>query len=107
MGTEDDKPSSNRPSIESKALEVTVDLEKDLESGRESPVESPAEAAAADPNIVFWDSPDDKNNPQNWSLAKKGVNICILSVLTFLTPLASSMFAPGVPQLMKEFHVDK
>jgi hypothetical protein len=106
MVTEDDKPTSNRPSIESKALEVTVDLEKGLESGRESPVESPVEETA-DPNIVFWDSPDDKNNPQNWSLAKKGVNIFILSVLTFLTPLASSMFAPGVPQLMKEFKVDK
>ena len=102
MVTEDDKPTSNRPSIESKALEVTVDLEKDLESGRESPVEE-----TADPNIVFWDSPDDKNNPQNWSLAKKGINICILSILTFLTPLASSMFAPGVPQLMKEFDVKK
>ena len=109
MGTDDDKPASQRPSIECKALEVTVDLEKDLESGRESPVESHIEDAeeAADPNIVFWDSPDDKNNPQNWSLAKKGTNIFILSVLTFLTPLASSMFAPGVPQLMKEFNVDK
>lgn len=105
MAIEDDKPTSKCPSIDSKALDIGAEEEKDLESGRESPIEPIAEAE--DPNIVFWDSPDDKNNPQNWSLAKKGINIFVLSILTFLTPLASSMFAPGVPQLMKEFGSDK
>jgi hypothetical protein len=102
MGTEDDKPSSECPSIECQITDLAQDMEKDVESAASSPVE-----VTSDGNIVDWDGPDDRNNPQNWSLAKKGVNILILSILTFLTPLASSMFAPGVPQLMKEFHSDK
>lgn len=57
-----------------------------------------------DPNIVDWDGPDDPENPQNWSPAKKWAHIAVLSVLTLLTPLASSMFAPGVPELMRDFH---
>jgi hypothetical protein len=38
---------------------------------------------------------------------KKWSNIGILSFLTLLTPLASSMFAPGVPDVIAEFHTDK
>jgi hypothetical protein len=102
MGTEDDKPSSKCPSIECQITVLAQDMEKDVESAASSPVQE-----TPDGNIVDWAGPSDHNNPQNWSLAKKGVNILILSILTFLTPLASSMFAPGVPQLMKEFHSDK
>ncbi|KAI0885720.1 putative MFS multidrug transporter [Annulohypoxylon maeteangense] len=40
----------------------------------------------------------------NWPTWFKVVNVGLISCLTFLTPLASSMFAPGVPQVMKEFN---
>ncbi|OQU99343.1 hypothetical protein CLAIMM_04983 [Cladophialophora immunda] len=53
--------------------------------------------------VVDWDGPDDAENPVNWSSRKKGVNIVLLSYMTFLTPFASSMFAPGVPQVLKDF----
>ncbi|PQE32628.1 hypothetical protein CJF32_00004152 [Rutstroemia sp. NJR-2017a WRK4] len=56
-----------------------------------------------DPNIVTWDSPSDPQNPMNWSSLWKVSNIILISALTFVTPLASSMFAPGVPALMVEF----
>lgn len=56
------------------------------------------------PNIVDWDGPDDPGNPVNFSGLIKGTNVGIVSALTFITPLASSMFAPGVPLLMEEFH---
>ncbi|KAI0138224.1 putative MFS multidrug transporter [Pestalotiopsis sp. NC0098] len=39
----------------------------------------------------------------NWPTWLKVVNIGLISCLTFITPLASSMFAPGVPQVMQEF----
>ncbi|CAK4015666.1 MFS general substrate transporter [Lecanosticta acicola] len=74
------------------------------------PEKAPAEVTEAvenpDPNIVSWDSDDDPANPVNWSTGLKWGNIAVLSTLTFLTPLASSMFAPGVPQLMREFGTD-
>lgn len=57
-----------------------------------------------DPNIVDWDSPEDPRRPLNWAVKKKWLNCSIISILTFLTPLASSMVAPAIPLIMKEFH---
>ncbi|KAK4500100.1 hypothetical protein PRZ48_008286 [Zasmidium cellare] len=62
--------------------------------------------AEHDPNIVFWEGDDDPANPMNWSNGMKWGNIACLSALTFLTPLASSMFAPGVPQVMRDFNTE-
>ncbi|KAF4496956.1 multidrug resistant [Fusarium agapanthi] len=56
-----------------------------------------------DPNAVGWDGPDDPSNPMNWPAKKKWSCIGALSVMTLLTPLGSSMFAPGVPDIMREF----
>lgn len=59
-----------------------------------------------DPNIVWWDGENDPENPYNWPRWRR-VTICVLiSLLTFVTPLASSIFAPGVPQLMEDFRSD-
>jgi hypothetical protein len=57
----------------------------------------------SDPNIVGWDGPDDPLNPLNFSSWLKILNTALVSGICFVTPLASSMFAPGVPQLMAEF----
>ncbi|KLU88682.1 cycloheximide resistance protein [Magnaporthiopsis poae ATCC 64411] len=54
--------------------------------------------------VVWWDGDDDPQNPYNWPTWRKLVNCGLVSCLTFLTPLASSIFAPGVPQLMLEFN---
>lgn len=67
--------------------------------------EKPSEADA-DPNIVDFDGPDDPLNALNWPTRRKISNLVILSAMTFLTPLASSMFAPGVPELMRDFGSD-
>ncbi len=53
--------------------------------------------------LVTWDGSDDPANPTNWSTTSKFTNIGIVSALTFLTPLASSMFAPGIPLIENEF----
>ncbi|KAF1998002.1 MFS general substrate transporter [Amniculicola lignicola CBS 123094] len=57
-----------------------------------------------DPNIVDWDGPDDPQNPMNWPAKKKWGVIAVLSLVTLITPLGSSFFAPGVPQVMSAFH---
>lgn len=59
-----------------------------------------------DPNIVDWDGDDDPENPYNWPTWRKVVNCIIISLLTFVTPLASSIFAPGVPALMRDLNSD-
>lgn len=57
-----------------------------------------------DSNIVDWDGPDDPHNPQNWTPKKKWGIIAALGAVTLITPLASSFFAPGVPQVLREFN---
>ncbi|CAM1501487.1 Fc.00g034710.m01.CDS01 [Cosmosporella sp. VM-42] len=79
-----------------------MDEEAAVESGgKESETSNPT---PQDQNAVGWDGPDDPNNPLNWPAKKKWSNIFALSVMTLLTPLGSSMFAPGVPEIMREFH---
>jgi hypothetical protein len=52
-------------------------LEKDIEKGaaEEASVSTEEEEvdniAESDPNIVFWDGPDDPQNPMNWPALKK------------------------------------
>ncbi|KAE8353419.1 major facilitator superfamily domain-containing protein [Aspergillus coremiiformis] len=53
---------------------------------------------------VGWDGPDDPANPFNWSTSKKVSQLVFMSVNTFVTPLASSMFAPGIQYVMEDFH---
>ena len=82
-------------------------LEKDVEKGM-----SPASTSTADEqdgetgqdqNIIDFDGPDDPQNPMNWKFSKKWGMVFLISAITFLTPLASSMFAPGVPEVMRDF----
>ncbi|RMZ91059.1 hypothetical protein DV736_g1697, partial [Chaetothyriales sp. CBS 134916] len=62
-----------------------------------------ASPADKDPNIVYWESDADPRRPLNWPKQQKWSILAIVSAITFLTPLASSMVAPGVPLIMKEF----
>ncbi|KAI3325568.1 MFS general substrate transporter [Xylariaceae sp. AK1471] len=60
----------------------------------------------ADPNIVSWDGDHDPENPYNWPLPRKFLNCGLVCTMAFIAPLASSIFAPGVPQVLEEFHSD-
>lgn len=56
--------------------------------------------------IVGWDGQDDPANPQNFSPGKKWGLLWLMSAITFLSPLASSMFSPAVSYVGEELHVD-
>lgn len=60
--------------------------------------------SVSDADVVDWNDSSDVRRPINWSNKKKWLNCSIISALTFLTPLASSMVAPAVPLIMKDFH---
>ncbi|MCJ1415061.1 hypothetical protein MMC32_001391 [Xylographa parallela] len=82
--------------------EYARDIEKvELEEGISA---QPTEAR--DLNIVDWDGPNDPLKAVNWSKKEKWSTIGCLSAMTFITPLASSMFAPGVPQVLSDFNSD-
>jgi hypothetical protein len=98
---------STRPrSAASNKKDVSATMEKDIEKGAEAKSSSSiddSEEPVVDPNIVDFDGPDDMENPLNWTYWKKWGMVMLISAITFLTPLASSMFAPGVPEVMREF----
>lgn len=62
-------------------------------AGEQKDVEKTAEGAATgdvdDENVVWWDGPDDPENPFNWSSSKKVLTCALVSLFTFVTPLAS------------------
>ncbi|KIJ70225.1 hypothetical protein HYDPIDRAFT_104912 [Hydnomerulius pinastri MD-312] len=47
----------------------------------------------------------DPINPRNWSSAKKWTATALVSFYTFVTPLASSMMAPGLPDLAMKYGI--
>lgn len=63
------------------------------------------QTGTTDPNIVDWDGPDDPQNAMNWTSKAKVINCSTIIFLTLLSPLASSMFAPGVPAVLREFRI--
>lgn len=87
----------------STAAAVDNDIEKGITAESLSSDDEAVDSNEDDPNVVWWDGPDDPQNPINWSYTKKWGTVCLVSAITFLTPLASSMFAPGVPQVMATF----
>lgn len=99
--------SSEKSSLRSTSRRIDHDPEKngDLEAGlaRSSSTsdtaiettEVEATDGTQDPNIVDWDGSDDPYKAINWTSKKKWSNVAVISSITFLTPLASSMFAPG------------
>jgi multidrug resistance protein len=112
-----EKPAPDPPIIKEDSTEVHQDhvpkqetaLQDVEKGGSDSNTISPgSDEEVANPpqdgtNVVWWENDEDPENPQNWPGWRKYVNCSLISFLTFLTPLASSMFAPGVPQLMREF----
>ncbi|KAJ5082220.1 hypothetical protein N7532_011263 [Penicillium argentinense] len=78
----------------------------DLEAGTKTTEDAiEKEDVARDPNIVDWDGPNDPENPLNWTKKQKVSATVSIALITFLTPLGSSMFAPGVNQLVKDFEI--
>lgn len=61
-------------------------------------------SSLANNELVDWNGPDDPERPLNWAGSKKWRNVLVVSLITFTTPLASSMIAPAVPLLMHEFN---
>ncbi|KAH8746059.1 membrane transporter [Diaporthe sp. PMI_573] len=56
-----------------------------------------------DNGLVGWDSQDDPRNPRNFDERKKWFILFLIAAITFLSPLTSSIFAPGVGFVNEEF----
>ncbi|KAL7914429.1 MFS general substrate transporter [Trichoderma velutinum] len=54
---------------------------------------------------VSWDGPDDMDNPMNWPPRKKNTIIACIAFVRFVTPLASAMMAPAIPQIRDDLGI--
>jgi hypothetical protein len=92
----EEAPEIPSPTRTSTSSDVEKQDERDANTGIEV-------GKGREPHIFTWNGPSDPQNPLNWSLRQKWSNLGIVSALTFITPLASAMFAPGIPVLLTEF----
>jgi hypothetical protein len=58
-----------------------------------------------DQGIIGWDSQDDPENPQNFPMGQKWGLLALMSAISFISPLASSMFSPAVNYVATDLHV--
>ncbi|KAH8892747.1 MFS general substrate transporter [Thozetella sp. PMI_491] len=59
-----------------------------------------------DADTVNWDGPEDPSNPMNWPTSTKNAALIMISVITFLSPLTSSLVAPCTGSMMADFGSD-
>lgn len=57
-----------------------------------------------DAGVVGWDGQDDPTMPLNFPNSKKWLIVGLVSAITFVTPFASSILAPGIGVVDAEFN---
>ncbi|KAH8702168.1 synaptic vesicle transporter [Talaromyces proteolyticus] len=76
--------------------EIAASSQSNFEGDRmERDPEKSSESDYSTSNIVTWDGPDDPSNPKNWSFKRRWLATGLVSLITFMTPIASSMIAPA------------
>ncbi|KAG7666332.1 MDR1 [[Candida] subhashii] len=91
--------------------EKTVDPEgfdkEEVEQAQSSDASAASdETKTGDDNILTtWDGDDDPENPQNWPVYQKALLIFQISFLTTSVYIGSSIYTPGIDQIMEEFHI--
>lgn len=67
-----------------------------LGNEREGPLDG---GEGGDSRELLQFSDDDKENPRNWKYGTKMLNVAVIASMSILSPLASSMFTPGIDQI--------
>lgn len=57
------------------------------------------------PNVVDWDGPNDPGHPHNWPKGKKWRAMSVVGLMCFVSPFASTLPAPALPELAKQFGI--
>ena len=79
-------------------------IERKESSHKAQTIDENVDALQPNKFIVDWDGPYDVKNPMNWPASNRWLQISLISLLTFITPLGSSMFAPGIGLMDEQFH---
>ncbi|KAI2636857.1 MFS general substrate transporter [Hypomontagnella submonticulosa] len=85
---------------------VTQGTKEDVPSQKEGDEVTPKTLPLIDleNSIVGWESQDDPKMPLNFSAARKWVIVWALAAITFMSPFSSSVLAPAIEYINKDFH---
>lgn len=81
-------------------------LKANNEPDEESPLLDRSDDGEEDTRQEVKFSDDDDENPRAWSKRKKLINVAIIALMSILSPLASSMFTPGIAQVAEDLNTD-
>ena len=109
------RSSSSSLEMDAKESQEDLDVEKSMPRLVQEVEGLPEEAIARtittttplmdlDKGLIGWDSVDDLQNPLNWPASKRLTDMILMSVITFLSPLGSSIFAPGIGYALHDLH---
>ncbi|KAG6830112.1 hypothetical protein H0H92_002161 [Tricholoma furcatifolium] len=79
--------------------------ERPMSSGKDSVLASKEKVEKAAVEVEEDDWETDPDNARNWSSRKKWTAVFIVSLYTFVSPLASSMMAPGLEEVAEKYHI--
>lgn len=65
------------------------------------------EGEGINPATLDWDSPEDPENPKNWSNLKKWTITMTTAMICLVVTFGSSLYMSGVPDLMLKMHVSE
>lgn len=68
--------------------------------------DNPESGSASKPTELSFGK-DDPLDPRQWSYHRKMLNVAIIALMAILSPLASSMFTPGISQIAESLHVEE
>lgn len=89
--------SKERPDVEEGKCH-TEEAQTKADPQKESPMEK------SDPYLVDWDDSDAHENPRSWSTSYRLMLVVVVSFYTMQSPMTSSMNAPALEALMREFN---
>lgn len=124
-------PSDEENQLEKEDTDVVPEVrdgiedQRDVEAGQnlEKSKTGKSGRSVKDPNLVSWDGPEDPKNPKNWSMKRKWAATLVgklvfspnpfsrnsltfsVSSFTFISPVSSSMVAPALTTIAREFNI--
>ncbi|KAK0747251.1 major facilitator superfamily domain-containing protein [Apiosordaria backusii] len=102
-GIEEIRRIETRGSVKSKVSRVLSVVSRRKTKERERIPFTPVPVTNLNQGIVGWEGQDDPAMPLNFPNRKKYLILCLLSAITLLTPFASSILAPGITYLNRDF----
>ncbi|CAI6342574.1 unnamed protein product [Periconia digitata] len=104
--------SSSAPSTDSLAdsqeiqsLHQTLSRNAGLEGPADKALTAVTTNMTTDPRFEVDFDEDDDENPQNWSMLKKGVTVFIMSISTLVVVMYSTAYTAGIPGMMSTFGI--